>query len=151
MKRFRFSLQAVHNLRELRREEAERRFVQAASAVTAAASAIEAIHKLRALLEGEISEATGPLCIADLALRMDYLDALARREADARSQLAQLEQECETQREAAVAAAREAEVTGQLRARRQDRHVSENARIEQNFLDEMGITIVLRGGRNADE
>lgn len=151
MKKFRFSLQTVHNLRESRRDEAERGLAHAASAVTAAVAALEAIQKLRGELEEQISKSTGPLCIADLSLRMNYLDALSRREAEAKTHLARLEQERDRHREDALAAARDAEVTEQLRARRHARHVEEHARLEQDQLDEMAIACVRREARKVHE
>jgi flagellar export protein FliJ len=152
MKRFRFSLETVHNLRELRRDEAERQLAQAAAVVMTAATAVEEIQHRRAAIEAKlVAGSTGDLCAAEIAMQVNYLAALAQREVEAREQLAALERERETRRQSAMAATREAEVTSQLRARQHARHSAEAARAEQNMLDEMAVAAALRGDLNRNE
>ena len=147
MKRFQFTLETVHNLREMRRDEAERQLAHAAATAMTAEAAIEELLNHRAAIEAKlVAGSIGTLCAAEMALHVNYLTLLAQRETEARAQLALLEQEREARRQTAVAASREAEVTGQLKARQHARHSAEAARVEQNMLDEMAIAAALRGG-----
>jgi len=147
MKRFQFSLETVHNLRELQRDEAERQLGQAAAVVLAAIGTIEEIEGLRTAAEAKLAGTTGPLCAADLVMQVNYLEVLAKREREARTRLAALEHEREERRQSAVTAAREAEVTGQLRERQHARHRAESERVEQSLLDEMAVAAVQRRGQ----
>ena len=151
MKRFKFSLETVHNLRELRRDEAERQLAHAAAVVLTAVAAIEEIERQRATTEAKLACATGLVCAAELALQVNYLDLLAKREQEARMRLAALECEREERRQAALAASREADVTGQLRARQHARHIAETSRAEQNMLDEMAVAATLRGEKSGND
>lgn len=151
MKRFRFSLETVHNLREARRDEAEQRLAQTAAGIQAATEAVAEIERQRAAVETKLAQATGPLCTAELTLHVNYLELLAQREREARAHLAALEREREAQRQATLAATREAKVTGQLRARQHARHTAELVRAEQQLLDELAITANLRSGPGGDD
>ena len=146
MKRFQFSLETVHNLRELRRDEAERQLAQAAAVVLAAATVIEEMEHHRDAAEAKLASATGAVNAAELAWQSNYLALLSQREIEARTQLEALERERESKRENVVATTREAKVTGQLHARQYARHTADAARAEQNLLDEMAIAATLRGG-----
>ncbi|MBI1764556.1 MAG: flagellar export protein FliJ [Acidobacteria bacterium] len=145
MKRFRFRLQTVHNLRAQRRDEAERALLQASAAVSAAEAALEELQRQRATAESKMARATGQVYADELALQLGYLDFLAQRERALRERLTELEQQRETVRTSAIEAAREAEITSQLKQRQKERHEAEVASAEQNFLDEMAANIVRRG------
>lgn len=146
MKRFQFSLQSVHNLRQLHRDEAERDLARAAAEVShASASLDEAAHIRHAALETYAATLrSGALNPHEAALRASYLAALVRREADARERVAALERERDGRRQAAAEAARQAEVTAKLRERHRARYESEAARNEQNNLDEMATVAFAR-------
>ncbi len=92
-----------------------------------------------------MARATGQIYADDLAMQLDYLGFLAQRERLLRARLAELEQNRETVRESAIQAARDAEVTSQLKQRQNERYEAEAAIAEQNFLDEMAANIVRRG------
>jgi flagellar export protein FliJ len=148
MKRFKFSLEAVHNLRELQRDEVERQLARAAAIASAAETAIEEIERHRAEIETRLAGLIGELNAVEAAWQSNYLIVLAEREGQAKEHLAQLERERETHRQNVIVATREAEVTGQLRARQKARHEADVARAEQILLDEMAIITALRGGMN---
>ncbi len=150
MKRFKFNLEAVHKLRELQRDEAERQLARAASVAAAAETAIEEIERHRAELEARLAGLIGEIDAIEAAWQSNYLLVLAEREGEARANLRQLENAREAQRESLVAATREAEVTGQLRDRQRARHNADVARAEQIQLDEMAIIASLRGGANPE-
>lgn len=146
MKKFRFTLQPIHDLREMRRDEAERSHAQAIAAVTEANSRLdeaestrrEAAESLRSLLQH------GQLDPHEVALRSSYLSSLIAREADARTRLAALEEERERRRHKMAEAARAAEATAKLRERQSARHFEALARYEQNQLDEMAVVTAAR-------
>lgn len=145
MKRFKFRLQTVHNLREQRRDEAEHALIKATAEVTAGEAALEELQRQREAAENKMARATGQIYADDLAMQLDYLGFLAQRERLLRARLAELEQNRETVRESAIQAARDAEVTSQLKQRQKERYEAEAAIAEQNFLDEMAANIVRRG------
>lgn len=145
MKRFKFRLQTVHNLREQQRDEAERALLKATAEVAAGEAALEEMQRQREVAETKMARATGQVYAEELALQLDYLDFLAQRERALQARLAELERNREAMRENALNAARDAEVTSQLKQRQKERYEAELAIAEQNFLDEMATNIVRRG------
>ncbi len=139
MKKFRFTLQAVHELREARRAEAERALVRADDAARAAAHGVEEIRQTheRAADDYAARLRTGDIDPFGSALSVNYLAALTRREREAHAHLSELEREREIQRAQTAAAARDAQATARLHERQRDRHQREVARVEQEMLDEM--------------
>jgi flagellar export protein FliJ len=150
MKRFKFRLETLHHLREQRREAAERQLAQAAAAVLAATAALEEIQRQRDALETKLTQTTGVVQAAELAMQLDYIQLLDQRETEARAQLAAREREREACRAAALHAARDAEVTEQLRVRQQARHNAEVARAEQELLDELAVSAHWRGAQREE-
>jgi flagellar export protein FliJ len=144
MKRFKFRLQTVHNLREQRRDEAERDLLKATAEVATAEMALAELQCQRAAAETKMARATGQIYADELALQLNYLDFLAQRERTLQARLVELEERREAMRESALKAAREAEITSQLRQRQKERHQAELGSAEQNFLDEMAANIVRR-------
>lgn len=144
MKRFKFRLQTVHNLREQQRDEAERALVKATVEVTAAEAALAELQQQRAAAEQKMARATGLVYADELALQLNYLEFLAQRERALQARVTELEQQREAVRESALKAARDAEVTSQLKQRQRQRHEAELALVEQGFLDEMAANIVRR-------
>lgn len=145
MKRFKFSLATVHSLREQRKDATERELGRAAAAVVSAIEAADAIARQRDAHEAKLAHLTGQVYAEDLLMELNYLGLLAQREEEARQHVATLERERERCRTVAVTAAREAEVTEQLRQRQQARYAAETARVEQEMLDELSISAHWRG------
>lgn len=151
MKRFRFSLQTVHDVRSTARDEAERRL---ASANADVAKANDSVMETRNIRDREadalvVKYRTGDLDPRETALRFGYLEALSRQEAEARDRLIALERTRDRVREATTLAARDAEVTAKLRDRHLARHRAETARVEQVSLDELVVIAAAR--RRAEE
>jgi flagellar export protein FliJ len=96
MKRFRFSLETVHNLREARRDEAERELGQATAAVVKAQEHISLIEDTRTSIEATIANTTGPIDTNDLSLKLGYLEMLEQRQRAATAELQQVEHARET-------------------------------------------------------
>ena len=140
MKRFRFSLQSVHDLRETLRDEAERQLALAMAEAAAASKRITEAEELIVRTGADFAarlQSGKVLDPQEAALCADYLSVLVRRIKDEKIRLKDLESACEFKRLAVVEAARAAEATAKLRDRQQSRHTAEAARHEQNMLDEI--------------
>jgi flagellar FliJ protein len=146
MKQFQFSLQAVHDLRQMACEQAERELAQAMAQVSEAAARIDEITRLRATaIEVYLAKLqAGALAPHEAALHAHHLHSLAQREAEARVCLGSLERERERRCQLVMEAAREAETTARLREREAARHRAELARAEQKLLDEMATEAFAR-------
>jgi flagellar export protein FliJ len=151
MRRFRFSLQPVHDLRQLRLDEAEREFGRASQEVAAAAAALAEAGRVRLAATEAYSAALtrGSLDPHEIMLRNDYLTSLALQERESRERLEALARELDRRREAMAAAAREADATGKLRERQLARHRAEADRAEQLNLDDMATLATARRLREA--
>lgn len=146
MKRFKFSLQTVHNLRVAERDKAEREMARASADVANAVSQIAEAEIVRMAAEEDCAQAlrTPAIDAHEVALHSNYLYALAGRKCHAQDRLAKLEQEREAQRGLLVQASRAARTTEQLRERHLAHHQFEAARDEQNALDEMAVMAAAR-------
>lgn len=147
MKKFKFSLQTVHNLRQEQRDKAERELARAATEVANAAAHLDEAVNNRAAAEQNYAaklHSEDSLDPHEIALRADYLTLLTQRQRAASERLFTLEQERETRRRTAVMAARAAEATSKLRDRHRARHHLEAMRTEQNDLDEMATLLAAR-------
>jgi flagellar protein FliJ len=150
VKRFKFSLQTLHDLRERRREEAEAALAAAHAQVVAAEAAVaEAVSARRQALESNAAFLSpGPINTHEIALGAGYVAALDRRIAEARQRLIEAERERDARRQAAVAAATAAEATAKLREKHRARHDAEASRAEQDSLDELAV---MSGARRRQE
>lgn len=146
MKKFRFSLQAVHDLRVLRQDDAEREMAQTAHAVQEARAQLERAISLRERAIDDYSAAlrSQRLDPHDAVLRTNYLRILAQQESEQSARVHKLEQTLAAKREILACAAREAEATAALREQHRAHHASELARHEQNSLDEMASIAAAR-------
>lgn len=139
MKKFRFSLQTVHDLREAQRAEAERSLALASVAVREAAEQLEETDAVHAQATEDFASKlqTGEIDPFDAELSVNYLAVLVQRKLEAHTRLQELEQARERQRETTIEAARSAETTARLRERQHERYQLNAARAEQQFLDEI--------------
>ena len=139
MKKFRFSLQTVHDLREARRTEAERALAATARAVHEVAEQLEETKLVQERATDAFASRlqSGEIDPFEATLSVNYLAALTQRKLETHARLRELEQARERQRETTIEAARSAETTARLRLRQSERHQLEVARTEQQLLDEM--------------
>ena len=146
MKKFRFSLQTVHDLRAKARDAAEQELAHAFSHVRDARFELEATIQLREQVTDDYAAAlhADSLDPQDAALRNDFLRSLIERETEHRAHIAQLEEVVAAKREHLARLAREAQVTARLREQHLSRHCSEVARHEQNMIDEAATLIAAR-------
>lgn len=139
MKKFRFTLQTVHDLRAARRDEAERALATASRVVAEAEEQLAETSSAhaRAMEDFAAKLQAGEIDPLDAELSVDYLASLVERKLEAHARLKELEEKREQQREETVEAARSAETTARLRERQHERHQLQMARAEQQILDEM--------------
>lgn len=146
MKKFRFSLQTVHDLRETRRDEEERTLVRTANATQEAADKLAETRQAheRATDEYAARLQSGEIDPFVATLSVNYLAALLKREREDQARLQERERIHEAQRMITAEAARAAEATAKLRERQRERHKLETARVEQEMLDEMATLLQAR-------
>lgn len=140
MKKFRFTLGAVHNVREMRQEKEQLVFSQLQSEVaTATARIVEAENKRQTTLDCYASrlqsgEIIDPL---EMDLSAKYLLSLNRLEQESRQVLQEKKQACDKQRQTVAAAVQAVKATAKIREKQLERHNLEFARNEQTNLDEI--------------
>jgi flagellar export protein FliJ len=146
MKSFHFTLQAVHNLRESRKDAAECALAAVATELRAAQAQLEtvlfqrrsAMDKYLLLLQSQECQA------ATFASHTDYIGSLSLHERQARSMILQVEERIAIKRKVLTEASRQTETTANLRERQRERHYLEMAQHEQKVLDEMAVISVTR-------
>ena len=151
MKRFKFSLQTLHDLREQEREDAERAFAQAATEVAAAAAHIEALRNTinQAITAYAANLQTKAPNAHEAKMHTEYIATLDNRLVAARAHHAACERHRETKLHELVKASAAAEATAKLRAQYYARYVAELAREDQNLMDELATIATVRRMRGA--
>ena len=146
MKKFRFTLQTVHDLRMRTREEAEREFARATHNLNEARAQLqEAVRQREQAVDAYATLLySGKFDAQEAALQTDYLRALTQLEIEQRARIQTLEEEVAAKRDMVARAARDAEATASLREQHHARHLAEAARHEQSMLDEMATLSVAR-------
>jgi flagellar export protein FliJ len=139
MKRFSFSLQAVHDHRTVRREAAERELGEAADALAGARAALQtAVDGCEAAIAAYMDVLnSGSADPQEIALRANHITLLQKREIDRRGRVVALERAHQAKRDAVIAMSRDEKATGNLRDRHLARHQSAVQQFEQAALDEM--------------
>src|SRR5215467_5643235 len=117
MKRFKFSLQAVHDLREMRRDAAERELAKANAELVLAQKQVEDIRQRRAsaLACYAALQQTKDLDAVTIGSHNNYINSLMQLERQAQVRVIQVNQKLVARREAVTDAARESEATANLR------------------------------------
>jgi len=148
MKRFKFSLQAVHNLREMHLDAAEQEFAKVRAELSEAQKQLDEIRQLReAAMDDYLKlHESGEIQAAVIATHTEYIGSLMQLERKTRALITQIEQKLTTRRQLVTEAARQTETTANLRDRQKERHHLESARHEQKMLDEMAVAAAKRQG-----
>ena len=151
MKRFKFSLQTLHDLRERERETAEIVLGQATAAVTAAAAQIEELlHTItQAMAAYSTALRTKEPKLREVTMQTEYITALEQQLAVARVTRTTLERAREVRLQELIKASAAAEATVKLREQYYARYVFELAREEQNLMDELATIATVRRMREA--
>lgn len=140
MKKFRFTLQTVHNVREMRQEKEEIVLSEMRAEINRAISDLENIQRLRLdaienytlkLKKGE------PMNPFEMELHTNHLRSLDRLIQEVEAKIEEKKQVCARQSEIVADAGRQVKITERLRENQRSRHRLENERLEQNALDEL--------------
>jgi len=140
MKKFKFTLEAVHKVRELREDREKLVLGELQSEVNKAAAHHESIEGSRAIAMEDYAhrlrsgEQFDPL---EMQLHSSHFESLNRLRMEAEKELENKQQACLRQGENVAAAMREVKVTDRLRETQKTRHDLEYARREQNDIDEL--------------
>jgi flagellar export protein FliJ len=143
MKKFKFTLQSVHNVREIREEkelmvlsglnlEAERASEKVAQVEGALKSAVENYNRK--------SGAGEPINVIEMELNSRHISALERQKVEARTQLREKQNACSDQMVQVTHAAQQVKITNRLRENQASDYRLNLARHEQSALDEMATT-----------
>jgi len=146
MKRFKFSLQSVHDLRESRRQVAERELADANGELYRANAQLEEVVRSRqkALERYLLIYQSREIEVSMITAHTDFIGSLFRREREARAHILDVEAKIEQKRRAVTEALRDTETTAKLRDRQRQQHELEINRNEQITLDEIAVLSVAR-------
>lgn len=146
MKKFKFTLQTVHDLRESRREKAERELADANSELYRANAQLDEVVRARqkALDRYMMLYRATELDVSMIGAHTDFLGSLLKRENEARSFITEVELRLEEKRRGVTEAMRDTETTAKLRERQRELHKQETNRHEQTMLDEMAVMAAAR-------
>lgn len=140
MKKFAFTLQSVHKVREFRKEKEMNVLSELRAGVEAARARVadierqrlDAMRKYAARLNSR--EYVSPL---EMELNSNHFASLNRLQHEAEAELAARQLECDRQSAVVADAAREVKVTDKLREMQKEKHRLEADRAEQSGLDEL--------------
>ncbi|MEZ5425394.1 MAG: hypothetical protein R2747_03935 [Pyrinomonadaceae bacterium] len=140
MKKFKFTLQTVHNVREMRQEKEHLRLTELQNELNQAQARIVEIERQQQIALEKYSERLKKgesINAYELELDSLHLTELDRLKRDALEILEQKKKDCEKQTETVAAATRAVKITNRLRENQAERHKLETERIEQNQIDEL--------------
>lgn len=146
MKRFSFSLQAVHNWRSAQLEAAERELASRTAVVTEAQAKLDGLVSQQwKASETYLDVLSQPTVTPDeIALHTAYLGHLAQREQVERERLKDLATAQDAQRSVTLEANRQVQVLETLQTRQRTQYVTEMKRLEQKSLDEITTMAFVR-------
>ncbi|MEK7724446.1 MAG: flagellar export protein FliJ [Acidobacteriota bacterium] len=151
MKKFKFTLQTVHNVREMKQEREEMTLAEIIMEVNRATERIAQIEKMRLeavekytqrLRAGEVLNAT------EMELNAKYFNSLDGLQREAEKLLSEKNLACTAQRVKLAGAAREVKITDRLREHQYLRHQLEADKQQQINLDEIVSAGYARKMRN---
>lgn len=140
MKKFKFTLQTVHNVRELKQESEQLVLAQLQAEAARAAEQIERIDAayIRAINEYSAKVNGGrALHIGEMELEALHISSLERQKRQAIEVFEEKKRACASQSVRLAAAAREVKVTNRLRETQALRHRLEADKDEQNAIDDL--------------
>ncbi|MGE5584717.1 MAG: flagellar export protein FliJ [Bacillota bacterium] len=147
MRRFRFRLQKLLEVRRLKEDTLRQELARTQEALRRGNDVLEKLGAMHgATLEELRASVAGTLDVEWIAACHRYLGFLAHRIEEQQAAVNRLAREEAAKREALVAARRARKVVEKLRERAYARYREEFARAEQAFLDEVGVTRYARKG-----
>ncbi|NNF00710.1 MAG: flagellar export protein FliJ [Pyrinomonadaceae bacterium] len=142
MKKFKFNLQTVHDVREIHKEKEQLALAELQTEAKIISERIVQFENMRASAIDNYKrkmKAGDTISVFELELITDHIADLDRQRMQAREELVEKNQECAEQQKKLAAAYREAKVTDRLRENQKASHQLELTRKEQNSLDEIVI------------
>ncbi|MCR4402726.1 MAG: flagellar export protein FliJ [Firmicutes bacterium] len=147
MKRFRFRLEKLLEVRRLRENALQQDLARAQEALRREKGVLETLGAARgATLEALRANVCGTLNVQDIAAYYRYLGFLAHRIEEQRAVVERAAREEAAKRDALIAARRRRKVVEKLRERAYARYREGILREEQAFLDEVGSMRYARKG-----
>lgn len=140
MKKFKFSLESVHKVREIRQE---RESVILGELRAEASRAAERVAHIEAMRQEAIEKYTRRITngakvdALEMELSSKHFASLDRLQKDAEAELAKRNHDCDIQLGAVTEAMRNVKITANLRETQLERHRSELDRQQQNTIDEI--------------
>ncbi len=140
MKKFKFKLQSVHNVREMHEEKEQLRLAGLKNEMNETLAKIDELEKMSLeatknyMTKVRVGESTSPF---EMMLHADHISDINRRRRQAQKELAERKLAYSEQAKILAEAHREAKVTDRLRENQKVRHKQEFEREEQNQLDEL--------------
>jgi flagellar FliJ protein len=146
MKRFKFSLQTVHDLRASHQEAAERELATANSELYRANAQLEEVVRSRqkALERYLLMYQASEIEVSMVTAHTDFIGSLVQREREAKAHISDVERRLEQKRRAVTEAMRQTETTAKLRDHQRQNYLLEMNRNEQSMLDEMAVLAIAR-------
>ena len=140
MKKFKFNLESVHNVRELREEQEQTVFARMRKAVNETEQRLEKIRERRiAAMDKYLEDLQGGRAAdpVEMDLHAKHFASLERLRIETEIELEEKRSACREQAGLLSAAAREVKVTGKLREKKKALYDRELAKHEQNAMDEI--------------
>lgn len=140
MKKFKFTLQAVHNVREMKQERELLVLSELQAEAEKAAARVGEIEELRGKAIEDYArrlENGAAIDPYELELSSNHITSLDRLQQEAQKNLEKRKQACLRQTKTVEVAAREVKITNRLRENQHAKHQADIARREQNALDEL--------------
>lgn len=140
MKKFKFNLQSVHNVRELRQEREQQTLAQFHSEVVKTQERIKNIEKMRFDAVKAYTHKLERGSLVDpfeLEMNSNHISSLDRLRREAERELLEKKKQFVAQAQTVAAAAQQVQVTERLREKQMNRYRLESSRREQNEVDEL--------------
>ncbi len=142
MKKFKFNLQTVHDVREIRQEKEQLALAELQTEAKIISERITQFENMRLTAIDNYKrkmKAGDTISVFELELITDHIADLDRQRMQAQEELQQKNLECAEQQKNLASAYREVKVTDKLRENQRAVHKLETVRTEQNSLDEIVI------------
>ncbi len=140
MKKFKFTLQTVHNVREMRQETEHLVLAQLQNEAEKAAERVRQIQQMRneAIKNYTLRlQAGAAINVFELEMNSNHISTLDRLIREALEVVEQTKQSCTAQLATLATATRAVKITNRLRETQVLRHKSEAERHEQTAIDEL--------------
>jgi len=143
MKKFKFNLQSVHDVREMHENQEQLRLAELQNEMNKTLAKIEQLEGMNLeatknyMTRVQIGKATSPF---EMQMHANHISDINRRRREAETELAERKLACADQAKKLAEAHRNVKVTDRLRETQKTRHKQEFERQEQNKIDEFVTT-----------